>query len=151
MRNFWRQYIPLTARIPTWYNAGLSQQEKIFHAQQNNIHFLHISSNILPKYKKYIIGCQCHFCKNMVSEEYKGQEQLNNLKSIQYFNSTIPYTESKWNSPVEYMYDSYTGVLTTGYTVFTPYYDLQDTMKDIINGPPIEFSRPIRDLFADSP
>ena len=56
MRNFWRQYIPLTSKVPTWYNLRLSQEEQLFHARQNNIHFLHIDSNTLPEYKKYIIG-----------------------------------------------------------------------------------------------
>ena len=147
MRNFWRQYIPLTSKVPTWYNLRLSQEEQLFHARQNNIHFLHIDSNTLPEYKNYIIGCQCHFCKYMVPEEHQEQEQLNTLKSIQYFNDTIPSTESKWNSPLEHIYDPDTGEITNGYPIFSPYYDLIENMKDIINGPPIEFSRTTKELF----
>lgn len=29
----------------------------------DNIHFLHLDCNTLPENKKYIIGCQCEYCK----------------------------------------------------------------------------------------
>ena len=30
----------------------------------NNIHFMHLEFNTLPENKKYIMGCQCDFCKD---------------------------------------------------------------------------------------
>ena len=105
MRKFWRNYIPLTQKVPTWYKSNISQKKMIFHAQQNNIHFLHIDSNTLDEYRKYIVGCQCHFCKYIVSKEHREEEQQNNIESIHYFNKIIPFTESKWNDLLEYIYD----------------------------------------------
>ena len=30
----------------------------------NNVHFLHLDCNTLPENKKYILGCQCDYCKS---------------------------------------------------------------------------------------
>ena len=139
MRNFWRSYIPLTAKVPSWYQLSLTRSKQLFYAQQNNVHLLHLSFNTLYENRKYIVGCQCHFCKFDVSRKRKRKEQLKNIESINYFNKTVPGTDSKWNSPVEYIYNYETGTITSGYTVFSPYYDVIRTIKDKINGPPIEF------------
>jgi len=147
MRNFWRKYIPLTAKIPSWYPLSLVQKNELFQAQQKNIHFLHLPCNTLYTNRNYIIGCQCHFCKYEVSEEHRKKEQQNNIDSINYFGKTVPYTDSKWNSTIEYIYDHVTGRLTPGYPVFTPYYDLEETVKDTIDGEPIEFSPETKSLF----
>jgi len=76
------------------------------------------------------------------------KEQHKNIESIHYFNTIVPFTDSKWNSPVEYIYNYETGTLASGYTVFTPYYDVKTNIKDKINGPPIEFSNATKALFT---
>ena len=148
MRNFWRKYVPLTAKIPSWYPLSIVRSDQLFHAQQNNIHFLHLSCNTLYTNRNYIIGCQCHFCKYVASEEHKEEEQQTLLDSIHYFDKTVPETDSKWNNRFEYIYDTTTEDITHGYTVFSPYYDVIETMKDKINGEPIEFSSETKALFS---
>ena len=75
-------------------------QKQLINSYLHNIHFLHLELNTLPENKKYILGCQCNFCKNYSkdnSEEviYKLLNQFNN---IEYFNKTVPSTETIWNS-----------------------------------------------------
>ena len=100
MKLFWRYYIPLTAKIPTWYDSHIQQQTLLLNARLHNIHFLHLPCNTLEENKKYIIGCQCSYCK--------GNNHLiktnNFIRYIDiYFNSHIPYTESHWNNLYEYI------------------------------------------------
>ena len=148
MRNFWRNYIPLTAEVPSWYQLSVTRRKQLFYAQQNNVHLLHLSFNTLYENRKYIVGCQCHFCKYDVSRKRKRKEQQKNIDSIHYFNEIVPFTDSKWNDPVEYIYDPITADVINGYTIFSPYYDVKETMKDKINGEPIEFSSEIKELFT---
>ena len=101
MKQFWKEYIPLTAKIPSWYNSSIKQKELLFNALYHNIHFLHLHCNTLPEYKTYIIGCQCDFCKSQegISDQDKLYlyEYLNtDYGEIDFINS-MPYTESKWN------------------------------------------------------
>ena len=70
---------------------------------------------------------------------------------MDYFNKIVPFTDSKWNDPVEYIYNSETTEITNAYTIFTPYYDVNETIKDKINGPPIEFSNETKQLFSQFP
>jgi len=147
MRNFWRNYIPLTAKVPSWYQLSVTRNKQLFYAQQNNVHLLHLSFNTLYKNRKYIVGCQCHFCKYDVSSKRKRKEQQKNIESIHYFNKVVPFTDSKWNDPVEYIYNYETAEISNGYTVFTPYYDVKTNIKDKINGPPIKFGPIDYDLF----
>ncbi len=60
----WRNYVPSTAKIPSWHNHMNYVQKKLWEAQLHNIHFLHLPFNTLPENKKWIMGCQCDFCKN---------------------------------------------------------------------------------------
>ena len=64
MRNYWRKYIPLTAQVPSWYEHAISQKKMLFDAMQENIHFMHLPCNTLEENKKYILGCQCSYCKD---------------------------------------------------------------------------------------
>ena len=61
---FWRNYVPLTAKPPSWLKYANYIQNKLWEAQKDNIHFLHLPFNTLPENKKWIMGCQCDFCKN---------------------------------------------------------------------------------------
>jgi len=63
-RNYWRQYIPLTAQVPSWYAHKLKVQHSLWEARQKNIHILHMDCNCLPENKEYIFGCGCDYCKN---------------------------------------------------------------------------------------
>ena len=61
---YWRNYIPLTAKIPSWYKYKNYIDKTLWEARQKNIHFLHLPFNTLSENKKWIMGCQCDFCIN---------------------------------------------------------------------------------------
>ena len=63
-RNFWRDYVPKTAKPPSWLNHMNYVKKSLWEAKQKNIHFLHLPFNTLPENKKWIMGCQCDFCMN---------------------------------------------------------------------------------------
>ena len=119
VREFWRNYVPLTAQIPPWYESYSKQKELLLNAQINNIHFLHLPCNTLESNKKYICGCQCSYC----SEFDEG------FKMITCINNTIlnkkdrPNTDSRWNNN----------------EVFNPLYDLAN-YKRLIEYEPLNFS-----------
>lgn len=120
MRNFWRQYVPLTAKVPTWYKHSIENKKVWWEAQYKNIHILHLDCNTLPENKKWIMGCQCEFCKqyptNLKTIEYKKQQF-----DSSYFEYTMPYTFTKWNSKYHFkdMYE------TIQYEkIFDPLYEL---------------------------
>jgi len=137
MRNFWRKYIPFTAKVPSWYRPSIIHKNILFNAQQNNIHFLHLSCNTLDEHKKYIMGCQCKFCLHDVSEKHK--EQLRQDGIMISFHKNISETESKWNNTYEYIYDWDTGNMLQGLSIFNPFYDVCENIVDTINGYPIHF------------
>ena len=41
---FWRSYVPLTAKIPSWQQNADIMQKTLWEARVNNIHFLHRST-----------------------------------------------------------------------------------------------------------
>jgi len=65
MKLFWREFIPVTAKIPMWNNRANYQRNLLFQARQHNIHFMHLPCNTLPENKQYIIGCQCFFVNTL--------------------------------------------------------------------------------------
>ena len=119
IRDFWRNYVPLTAQIPCWYDRYIKQKQLLLNAQINNIHFLHLPCNTLESNKKYICGCQCSYCSEFDED----------FKMITCINNTIlnkkdrPSTGSKWNND----------------EVFNPLYDLAN-YKRLIEYEPLNFS-----------
>ena len=97
-RNFWREYVPLTAQIPSWYHFKTMIEKEIFESRILNIHFMHLSFNTLPQNKTWIIGCQCDYClnyknKKMIRKEYKKQ-----LRNHDYFINKMPYSSQNINN-----------------------------------------------------
>ena len=62
-RLFWRSYLPETAKVPAWQGRKNYVDKTLWGAINNNIHFLHLPFNTLEISKKWILGCQCDFCK----------------------------------------------------------------------------------------
>ena len=62
MRFYWRDYIPLTAKVPSWYKSKIDTERDLYDAKIDNIHFSHLSFNTLPENKEWIMGCQCDYC-----------------------------------------------------------------------------------------
>ena len=158
MRNYWRKYIPLTAQVPSWYEHSISQKKMLFDAMQENIHFMHLPCNTLEENKKYILGCQCSYCKDygLDSEsddinaiyEYNHRKNMENeyLKDKKYFTKVVVPTETpldRWNARwrwISYINDEDEIKLLMGMKVFDPGEHLFNTLKDIINDKPIYFN-----------
>jgi hypothetical protein len=128
MRLYWRDYIPLTSKVPSWYKYSIHQENLLFKARVNNIHFLHLPCNTLNQYKKYIVGCQCYHCLYCVDEDEKILKQAKNCILPEYFNEIVPYTESKWNDREDiFMKDN---TIHYGLPIFNPYYDIEDKIMN---------------------
>lgn len=98
---FWRDYVPLTAKPPSWLKYANYIQNKLWEAQKDNIHFLHLPFNTLPENKKWIMGCQCDFCLNdkEVCIVEKHIHYLIQYRNSYYFTDNIMPKESisSWN------------------------------------------------------
>jgi len=149
-RLFWREYIPITAQVPSWQKYANYVQSQLWHARENNIHFLHLPFNTLPENKKWIMGCQCSFC--IADEELpiieKHCHSLVQYRNPWYFpDKFMPYaTSSLWNEnivdttifPDNHVYIN----PTTGVKIFDPlcgsYKENKTTFK-LRNDIPIHF------------
>jgi|TARA_B110000208_G_scaffold128855_1_gene156552 hypothetical protein len=100
-RLFWREYVPVTAKVPSWQKRADYVQSQLWMAVEKNIHFLHLPFNTLPENKTWIMGCQCSFCIN--DEEVPLMEKhchsLVQYRNPWYFSDKfMPYeTSSLWN------------------------------------------------------
>uniref|UniRef100_A0A6C0BUG8 Uncharacterized protein n=1 Tax=viral metagenome TaxID=1070528 RepID=A0A6C0BUG8_9ZZZZ len=116
-RNFWRNYVPLTAKVPSWYHRKIKIEKIIFQSKLNNIHFLHLPFNTLPENKKWIMGCQCNFCL-YYSNENENEKIGHYVKQFcdpSYFQSIMPKsTQSDCNK----QYYSDGNIIKFGYDPF---------------------------------
>jgi hypothetical protein len=104
-RKFWRSYVPMTAQVPSWRKHTVEVEKEIWEANGKNIHFLHLSFNCLPENKKWIMGCQCDFCRNpkSVSKYLKRHETKRQDSDPEYFDSKLmPEHDGMWDT-----YDGY--------------------------------------------
>ena len=158
MWNYWRKYIPLTAQVPSWYEHAISQKKMLFDAIQENIHFMHLPCNTLEENKKYILGCQCSYCKDygLDSEsdhinaiyEYNHRDNMEKeyLKDKKYFTQVVVPTETpfdRWNARwrwIPYITDEDDVKVLIGMKIFNPGESIRVTIKDEINGEPLYFT-----------
>jgi hypothetical protein len=100
-KGFWRDYIPITAKPPTWLKYANYIQKTLWESRLNNIHFLHLPFNILPENKKWIMGCQCDYCKidTEVDIVEKHMYYLIQYRNPYYFSDRFmpKATSSDWN------------------------------------------------------
>ena len=100
-KNFWRSYVPLTAKPPSWIAYANYVKKISWEAQQKNIHFLHLPFNTLPENKEWIMGCQCDFCLKDTDTTImeKHMHSLIQYRNSNYFNDKVmPYESSSyWN------------------------------------------------------
>ena len=111
MKLFWREYVPLTAQIPIFYDRMYYIQKTLWEAKKNNIHFLHLEFNTLEENKQWIMGCQCNFC-----QKYENTY-------IEYCHCAY-YTQSKSLNPDESIYN--TMISNSYYSYWNDYYSLTD-------------------------
>ena len=86
---FWRDYIPLTAKIPSWVKHKNLVEKTLWNAKLKNIHFLHLPFNIIPENKTWIMGCQCRFCSK-IKYKYKKKEYNKLAEDFTYFYEIMP-------------------------------------------------------------
>ena len=100
-RCFWREYVPVFAKPPSWLKYHNYVQKTLWEARQKNIHFLHLPFNTLPENKKWIMGCQCDQCINdtKVNVIEKHSYYLIQYRTHYYFIDRImpEETQSHWN------------------------------------------------------
>jgi hypothetical protein len=101
MRNYWRKTSLETIYRPFWYSYKENLDKEFGKVYFENIHFLHLDFNTLPENKKWIMGCQCSFCKDYVKDNneiplYITEKEFitENLKLREYHSLEINY----WNT-----------------------------------------------------
>lgn len=128
---FWRNYVPLTAKIPSWQIHHNNTQKILWEARVNNIHFFHLPFNTLPENKKWILGCQCDFCQNTneISEMEKRAHTLIQSRNSSYFPDVLMPNESHslWNENIVWYWKSLYHNITIMGKIFNP---LFNTYKD---------------------
>ena len=145
---FWRNYIPLTAKIPSWYKRKIYIDKTLWEAKQKNIHFLHLPFNTLPQNKKWIMGCQCDFCINdqEICIVEKHMHYLIQSRNSYYFSEHFmpKETVSYWNEylvPINIHYENYDFM-----KIFDPLcgsYKENYTSRRLREGGTFEFSYPV--------
>ena len=144
MRNFWRTYIPLTAVPPSWYASAVKQQQLLFNAKLDNIHFMHLPCNTLEENKTYIVGCQCSYCKNKIDSKKYLNDNVNQFYDKNYYYSVMPYTDTDCIDEYKLSLISVNNLglyhLIMGMRNFNPNYEIRKTVKDDINGSPLNFN-----------
>ena len=118
-------YINPINKIPMWYEHKIDIEKQISRCYLENIHFLHLDMNTLPENKKYILGCQCNFCKNYENKSIYNK-YISNVGNIKFIDEDVfikfvlgmddyHYTTMNyWNR-----FDDYDGQLS----IFNPLYD----------------------------
>jgi len=100
-RLFWREFIPITAKIPSWQIRATAVQKELWLAREKNIHFSHLSFNSVPESKQWILGCQCHSCLNdtVVPQMNKHCHALVQHRNSAYFADVFMAAEysGNWN------------------------------------------------------
>ena len=101
MRKYWKDINLSTIYRPFWYQYKAYLDKEKWKVYYNNIHFMHLEFNTLPENKKYIMGCQCDFCKGYFLQNIDNIKLCltekeficDNLKLTEYHDFNINY----WN------------------------------------------------------
>ena len=73
----WRNYIPLTAKIPSWHNYKNYIDKTIWKARQKNIHFL----DLIDPHANYRRPCIVEIRGNGLLEPISSKTSMFNLKA----------------------------------------------------------------------
>ena len=148
-KKFWREYVPLIAKPPSWLPYHNYVQNTLWEAKQKNIHFLHLPFNTLPENKKWIMGCQCDFCLNdqEICAVEKHIHYLIQYRNSYYFSENfMPKSFTEWN---EYFFPiSFKNDTSEFNKVFDPLcgsYKENYTSKRLREGGKFEFSYPLQE------
>lgn len=128
MRNYWKKTSLETIYRPFWYSYKENLDKEFGKVYFENIHFLHLDFNTLPENKKWIMGCQCSFCKDYVKDNneiplYITEKEFitENLKLREYNSLEINYWNTYTNNYFK-IYDHLYGLFNEeGYIDLTEY------------------------------
>ncbi len=144
---FWRNYVPLTAKIPSWNKRYNYVQKTLWEARLKNIHFLHLPFNTLPENKKWIMGCQCDFCINDKDVDIieKHMHYLVQHRNIHYFPDFVAPESysSNWNETNIYKINNFNEPIISLGKVFDPLcgsYKENKITKSLREKKPIQFT-----------
>lgn len=136
-KQFWKDFVPITAKVPSWNASAIAQRQLLYNARSKNIHFLHLPCNTLEINKQYIMGCQCDYCiSSTISVKYL---ELKDTLYNDYFYRHIPNTMTRWNDIFDIYYNPDTMTIKIGFTTFNPSYE-EENLESTIQNIPIEFS-----------
>tara|TARA_B100001094_G_C18076941_1_gene743117 strand:+ start:295 stop:798 length:504 start_codon:yes stop_codon:yes gene_type:complete len=102
---FWRNFTPITAKIPSWYHHKCEIETMIYQSRLKNIHFLHLPFNTLERNKQWIMGCQCSFCVR--KNKYRYIQKLYKKQAHDSFTFTrlMPHACVSWCNWEDYIDD----------------------------------------------
>ena len=148
-KGFWREYIPQTTKPPSWIKHMNYIKKTLWESRLNNIHFLHLPFNTLPENKKWIMGCQCDFCKNDTTIDIveKHIYYFFQYKNPYYFPDKLmpKSTSSDWNEylvPINVCNDNETYQFMKVFDPLCGSYKENYTSKRLREGGKFEFSYP---------
>lgn len=120
-RRLWRNYSPVTSKIPIWYQRKIDIDNEIFQAKLKNIHFLHLSFNTLPENKRWIMGCQCDYCLQ-VNKQHKRIQYYKQHNDSNFFYRNQPFSDIAWhNGPLGGYLINYDPLCDSKYEDLTKY------------------------------
>lgn len=126
IKKYYKQQLLCKSLKPIWYDHKVYVEKQLLLSKLNNVHFLHLDFNTLPENKKYILGCQCKFCKNYVKNnpEIVIYQLLHQISNLEYFNTTVPSTETIWNSQIHAIINKDNLDILYFIHIFNPLYDV---------------------------
>tara|TARA_B000000532_G_C18872245_1_gene408947 strand:+ start:1920 stop:2483 length:564 start_codon:yes stop_codon:yes gene_type:complete len=150
-KHFWKEYIPLTAKPPSWLKYHNYVQDTLWNARLKNIHFSHLPFNTLPENKKWIMGCQCDFCINdkVICPVEKHMHYLIQYRNSYYFpENFMPKSFTEWNEYLMPIGNNYISDNIEFNKVFDPLcgsYKENYNSKRLREGGTFEFSYPLHE------
>jgi len=123
---FWKNHTLEKSLIPIWHKHQTYVKNLFNNSIRRNIHFMHLDFNTLPENKKYILGCQCDYCKYYVENNIDIflYHIMRQIIDESYFDKFVhESTSSNWNLENVKIYDKNHDFLYSK-PIFNSLYDL---------------------------
>jgi len=127
MKEYWKRDTLMREITPLWQSHSDYIMKEKKKSILDNVHFLHLDFNTLPENKKYILGCQCDFCKEYMEiniEKYMSHV-FKYSENPEYFLNHINcrYSDNYWNSEYNIYVDKDNEIFSA-VRKYEPLYDL---------------------------
>ena len=127
MKKYWKRDTLSRKITPLWQSHSDHVMKEKKKSILDNVHFLHLEFNTLPENKKYILGCQCDFCKQYM--ELNIDKYMSHVfkysKDPGYFLNHIQcrFNDNDWNAEYTIFVDKDNEVFSV-VQKYDPLYDL---------------------------